>query len=868
MQSPSRHSAGRRFLRTFVFALVQAAVLGTVMGALVSFRPGRTVREEFGDRIPWHFQLRGWIEGLELQTYDWRVRELGRSSERNDEVVIVGIDDETLARARRSDQPGLSMEPWPREVVGGLFDQLLSEGASLVATDLPLSSASPRGAGAVDVGKLAGLAEAESGQRPTPLASNLDDEVFRSILDLRPRTSVLGFSWGGSEVTFGAELRPFLALVGERDDRASARELVQRVVASRLPAFVIPTGHGDGVAVWAGVASEEEGRTFLRGSGVQKPQVRDLAPRDQQFQVGPNELFVELAEIEVEGLSAAQVPPVRFLDPPIASLVGERSLYGAVTLSPDPDGQVRGIQHLVSYRDPRDGRLHLLPSMPLAAALAEAKVRRAKYEGGVLHVGKLAIPMDETGYSLIRWGSEDTASDFRGTLKHGVRAWQVLVNFADKVRGVPEHYRHELKGKVAVLTRTPPLGDRVVTPVGDTGRGAVLGQALANVLSSDGILRSEQRVDFWLTVGLAFVGAFLALSFGGAFRSLSGVIFYLSSLAIAAAGYLLLARHLFVEQRLWVAVAGPLLTMGISFLIATIKAVRTEQEVKEFITGVLGRYVSPEVVRQVMRNVAQMRPERREVTAFFSDVEGFTRFSEKLPPDALVQLLNEYLTEITQVVRKNKGHLDKYMGDVVSAFWGGLPRTDRHAQLACEAALEIREALARRQAEWEKRYGYRIVVRTGLNSGEAVTGDMGSDLKSNYTVMGDAIDLAARLEGQNKLYGTYLLAGERTYQLAKGDFVFREVDRISVKEGAIPVKLYELVCRARELTAERSAALTAFEAALADFHARRFREAEPQFLRCAVDLQDPVAQVYVRRCQEFAKAAPPEGWDGTVRQSA
>lgn len=861
-------SAGRRFLRTFAFALIQASLFGSAIGLLVYFRPSRAMLAD-EERLQVHYWLGEKLERLERGLYDWRIRELGRASRRADQAVVVAIDDETMARARQAGQAELAMDPWPRELLGGMVDQLLHEGAELVLVDLLFRGLSPRACGGIDPARLEGDA---AGPPPAPASAAgrcNDDEVFRRLLDRWPGRTVLAYDWGGAQVTSSGELRTTLVQVGVRDSEEQAADLVQRVLAERLPAFVLPQRPPSrGWAVWAGTENEEEARSLGQRWGVRFPlHVRDFTPRDQQYQVTPLVHFARLAQIEVHGVDLEALPTVKAVDHPVTPLLSRRSLYGATHVRPDGDGVVRAFPHLIQLVDAREGRRYVLPSMPLAAAMRKANVREVRYQDGALHVGPYRIPTDPAGYALLRFDADEVTSPERGSLRVSIRAWQVLVNLADRLKAVPHHYRHDLKGKVVVLANTTQdAGQLRQTPIGVASAGAVLGQAVSNLLGSSGITRVQARTDAALTVGLAFAGAFLALTFGRAFRSAGGVVLYLLGLGAAVAAFVWVARHYFVHEQLWLAMAGPLVAMHITFALATLHALRTELEVKEFVTSVLGRYVSTEVVHQVMRNVAQIRPERVEVTVYFSDIEGFTRFAEKLSPDQMVKLLNEYLSEMTEVVRRNRGYVDKYIGDAVMAFWGGLPRTAQHARLACESALQMRAQLARRQPEWERRYGYRVVFRAGINSGEVVMGDMGSELKSNFTVMGEAVDFAARLEPTNKQYGTYLLAGERTVQLARGEFIFREVDLIRQRDTTVPRRIYELLGRVAELTPALSAQLQRYDEALTHYRAQRFAEAAEGFEHCVNQWDDPVARVHLERARQLVQAPPGADWDGVYER--
>jgi adenylate cyclase len=196
------------------------------------------------------------------------------------------------------------------------------------------------------------------------------------------------------------------------------------------------------------------------------------------------------------------------------------------------------------------------------------------------------------------------------------------------------------------------------------------------------------------------------------------------------------------------------------------------------------------------------------------------------------------------------------------AFWGAPVRTDRHAHLACEAFLKMRALVQERLPVWEKKYGHAIQLRAGINSGEVVVGDMGTDLKSNYTVFGDAVGLASWLGGCNKFYGTMVLVGESTAQLARDAYVFREVDRVLVRNKPATIRLHELLGRHGEISPRMQEQLALYEQALTAYHQRRFDEALGLFERGASEYQDSVADVYAGRCRRFMVNAPAEDWDG------
>lgn len=823
-------------------ALLQFVVFGSIFGALVYFRGARpTAGVDPGARVPLLERLQRPIAGLERILYDWRARELGRISHPAEDVVLVAVDDETLANARQDRHPAVASRPWPRALVGRMANRLEDDGASHVLLDLPFDALSPHPGG--------------------------DDASFRALAERDPGKVVLGFGWSEEPLPpVAPSLLAFRIRISTEKTRKAAYLQVRRLLEDRRPAFLIPL-HG-AFEVWAGVEGDDEARALVHTLGAEAGTLREFVAADRAYQVTPTDLFVALAEVQVRGIDPDRLPRVRTLSPPVAPLLGDRLGYGAVTLAPDDDGEVRGLYQLVAYTS-EDGVVHVLPSAPLASAIAlartegakgpDAKAAELRWSNGLLHVGsRFTVPMDETGFSLIRWDAEDTGRDARGSLKRAIPAWRVLVDLFDREAGAPVHYQQELKDKAVVLadgTVGSPFA--VSSPIGpEVARGAVLGQALANVLDSEGVRRAPPRRDLEATLLMALLGGLLAVGFNGFLRSMGGLLVYGLAFLAAAGGYLFFVRGQFVEHQLWLAAAGPLLAFGVTFALTTVSAVRTEREVRDFISSALGRYVSPEVSRAVFRNVKLIHPERREVSLLYCDLEGFGGACESLSPQAVAALLNAFVTEATSVVRETHGQVE-YVGDSVIAFWGAPVRTDRHAQLACQSALELQAALARRGAAWEKRFGRRIEFRVGVATGEVVVGDLGSDFKANYTAIGDAVGRAGRLERANRMYGTFGVMDARTVELASDAFVFREIDRVAFRGE--PQLLFELLAPKGQLPRARVAALNEFQEGLALYRGRRFEDALAHFSRNG---DDPVSALYVERCRALIASPPPSDWTG------
>ena len=302
-----------------------------------------------------------------------------------------------------------------------------------------------------------------------------------------------------------------------------------------------------------------------------------------------------------------------------------------------------------------------------------------------------------------------------------------------------------------------------------------------------------------------------------------------------------------------------LLTVGllISVFYIVYKFILFDKQ-KQFIKQAFSYYLSPVVIRQLLSDPSQLQlgGEQREITAFFSDVEGFTSISEQLSPSEVVSLLNEYLTVATDVLLKYGGTVDKFEGDAIVAFFGAPVTQSDHSYRCCMAALEMQLKLKVLSLSWVEQ-GYPLLkTRIGMNSGLAVVGNMGSRQRMNYTMMGDTVNLASRLEGANKFYGTYTMISESTYEQVKDAFVCRKLDLIRVKGKTHPIAVYELVERVGKLTDEKQAILVEFDKARELYEKRQWEEASERFRHLWENYGDPPSQTYLNRCEEFTKNSP------------
>lgn len=301
-----------------------------------------------------------------------------------------------------------------------------------------------------------------------------------------------------------------------------------------------------------------------------------------------------------------------------------------------------------------------------------------------------------------------------------------------------------------------------------------------------------------------------------------------------------------------------------------------ELRLKQKIRDTFGRYMDPKVVSGLLDRpeLSGVAGERRVMTIMFADMRGFTHLSEEVTPAVLVTVLNRYLTVLTEEIRERQGIVDKYMGDGVMAFWGPpFVDPDQQARLACAAALAQLGRFEAFRKEMPELLGIRkyvpdVGIRIGIATGEVIAGNVGSAVTMNYTVMGDAVNVASRLEGLNKLYGTAILITEGTAAMAGPDAVLREIDRVTVQGRDIPMSVFELMGEAGSVEKPTLQLVERYGEGLAAYRARDWTHAMAAFQDClALRPDDQPSAVMLSRTEAFATSPPPEGWDAVWHAS-
>ncbi len=458
--------------------------------------------------------------------------------------------------------------------------------------------------------------------------------------------------------------------------------------------------------------------------------------------------------------------------------------------------------------------------------------------------GDLTIPVDREGSALIPFRGG------RGTFRY-ISVTDVL---HEKLPVT------DLQNKIVLIgTSAPGLMDMRATPVGEVYPGV---EIHANMIS--GILNQNLKQNPHYLLG---ANVLLLLLIGVV---LSVILPLLSPMRGMLVTLCVLTGDVVLNMSLWqygnmaLPLAGGMLMILTLFALNMSFGYFVESRDKRKITGLFGQYVPGEVVEEMAKNPesVSMEGDSREMTILFSDVRGFTTISEGLESKELSLLMNAFLTPLSRIIYKQRGTIDKYMGDCIMAFWGAPLPDERHAYHAILAGLEMQRTLAELQPQFKEKGWPEIHIGVGINTGRVSVGNMGSEVRVAYTVMGDAVNLASRLEGITKEYGALVLVGEATKQ-AVPDFLYREVDMVRVKGKVQPVAIFEPLGLNSEVDKDQQEEAKLFHQALRLYRKQDWDKAELQLLSLRnMSPQCKLYQVYAERVAHYRNDPPGDNWDG------
>jgi len=581
--------------------------------------------------------------------------------------------------------------------------------------------------------------------------------------------------------------------------------------------------------VYTAIALKERKSLFF-GSGIDEERIKEDAPRSL---------------IPLERIQGSELLPdlsgEKFLEGPTSRIARASFGHGLVNVIPDLDGVVRRQPLFV-----RNGDV----VVPTTAFRLFLDVEGINYEdirlepGKAIYAGPFIFPIDREGQYLIKWYPTDVY----------YVPYQEYSYFDVLEKRIPEEF---FLGKVCIVGPTAAaLEDLKATSSKRALPGVKIHtNLLSNLVRGEYVTAMDKSLATLLTFVLGVVVAWFALRF----RTIGGAA--LTVLLILAG--VVAAFYVYVRWTYWAEIFRPMLGVVGCYTSAMVYRYVTEERQKRVIKGAFQQYVSPAVVEEMIQDPdkLQLGGERRELTVLFADIQGFTSFSEQLDPEELTNFLNKFLTVMTHRIFDHQGTVDKYIGDAIMAIFGAPLYFEDHVVRGVDAALGMREELENVRREWQNTLPEKFDLKLGLNTGPMVVGNMGSDVRFDYTVLGDNVNLAARLEALTRQYGVGLLISESTQEPLGDDYLVRELDSVRVKGKTRPVRIFEVLarCGTDKDTPDKHRLAERFTEALEYYRAQNWDAALEQFTQLA---DDPASVVFSERCRLLKAEPPGDDWDG------
>ncbi|NQV36977.1 MAG: adenylate/guanylate cyclase domain-containing protein [Candidatus Marinimicrobia bacterium] len=572
--------------------------------------------------------------------------------------------------------------------------------------------------------------------------------------------------------------------------------------------------------------------------------------------------FPENHTISLPEEQAQHLPRAPRMGNTYADLLTYAKGTGSANFPQDADGIIRRAPTALYFDGPGD----VYPSLSMAAAMDILGVPK---DGLSYDFESLILTMTDTTGTVVR----ELPIDEEG------RIW---VNFSGPFKTfyyIPYMYCFDAElldpsyweGKIAIVgSSLPGLMDLRNTSVQKTFAGVEIhANTLYNIINDDFIRPVKKSTQLLTLIALSLCVGLLI--------SLPPKPLYSLPIPLAAVFvWIVFAYNQFLNQLIIWDIVRPILSIGAVYLTVFLYNFLVVDKDKRFLKQTFSTYISPELIDRMFKDHTepQLGGEEGYHTAYFTDIQSFSGFSEKLTPHELVELLNEYLTEMTDILLENKGTLDKYIGDAIVAFYGAPVPVEQHEYRACLTALIMQDRLVELREKWRSEGDrwpeivHNMQNRIGINSGQMVTGNMGSGMRMNYTMMGDTVNLAARLEASAKQYGIYIQVAETTYQKVKDLFEWRDLDYVRVMGKTEPVHVYELISEKGKLTGNYVQLLEVYNEALACYIAQKWDEGLALFKK-ADALEDMFpgrktnpSLVYIDRCNHFKENPPGDDWNG------
>jgi len=567
----------------------------------------------------------------------------------------------------------------------------------------------------------------------------------------------------------------------------------------------------------------------------------------------------KLLEVQKKSIRSSRYDLIRYqsgnaLDVPIISAevansnipsISSATKYsGFFNMFPDIDGVVRWIPAIIDYEEEFYAPISI---MSLSAYLdSPPTVVVAEYGVEKIQIGKIAIPTDELGRIIINYRGDAK------TFKH--------ISVTDILHGqVPAE---EVKDKIVIIGATAiGIFDMRVTPFSSVFPGIEIhANIIDSALSKDFLYQPTWAAIFDI---LAIIIAGLILGF---ILPRASVFPGIIVVCVMFFGHMFLCRYIFSAYGWILNMVYPMIVIISVYISITAYKYLVESRQKRFIRSAFSTYLAPTVVKKLIESPdgLELGGEERDITAFFSDVQGFTSISEKLTPAELVELLNEFLTEMTDIVLQYEGTVDKFEGDAIIAFFGAPNELENQAETAAVTCVQMQKKLAELREKWKSQGRPELMMRIGLCTGPAVVGNMGSRNRMDYTMMGDTVNTAARLEGVNKIYGIYTLVCETTFQKSNSRVVGREIDAINVVGKGEPVTVYQLMGFPEDMDEMLLKTMKYYAKGLNLYRQLNWEAAIKHFKAALkVSPEDGPSKTMLARCVAYQQDPPPKDWNGS-----
>lgn len=527
---------------------------------------------------------------------------------------------------------------------------------------------------------------------------------------------------------------------------------------------------------------------------------------------------------------------------PIPALAQAAPMTGFITIAPDEDSLYRRVPLIYSWQNA------FYPSLALAALMQATNTKSLLVKMSPIGIESInfagtIIPTDERGQLLI---------NFRGPMKtfEYISAADVLTK---KLKP------GALQGKIVFLgTSAAGLKDIRAIPL-DPGYPGVEAHAtiVDNILSKEFLSVPDWTigVEAITTLGLGFIVTVLLMWISAAW-----LILPLIGLSY---GLWFSTEFVYIHYGYYVSPLYPFLNLGLTFLLLTIVKFWREEHAKKFIHGAFAHYLAPSVISQIIENpdALTLEGQEKEITIQFSDVRSFTSLSEKLTPTQVTNLLHDYLTPMTRIITEHGGTLDKFIGDAVMAFWNAPLDIENHQGKSLSAAIAQLQKLDELNEIFINKYGFTIAVGIGIHCGSVRVGNMGSADLFDYTLIGDNVNLASRLEGLTKFYGQTLIVSQKIKDACDGAYHFQLLDKVRVKGKEEPVTIY--TAYPLDQAAQRADEIEQYNIAHQKYLNMQFSEAQNDFLTLdSLGTEPQLYKIYIERCNELQSNPPEPNWDG------